>query len=32
MGDVSANAFDPKSPYTREQSIITSLLLYDIVK
>ena len=32
MGGVGNNTFAPKSPYTREQSIITIMRLYDIVK
>ena len=32
MGGVGNNTFEPKSPYTREQSIVTILRLYDVVK
>ena len=32
MGGVGNNTFAPKSDYTREQSIITIMRLFDIVK
>ena len=32
MGGVGNNTFAPKDPYTREQSIITIMRLYDVVK
>ncbi|MCL2153792.1 MAG: S-layer homology domain-containing protein, partial [Oscillospiraceae bacterium] len=32
MGGVGANTFSPKSPYTREQSIMTIWRLFVIVK
>ncbi|MCL2099856.1 MAG: S-layer homology domain-containing protein [Oscillospiraceae bacterium] len=32
MGGVGSNTFSPQGPYTREQSIITIMRLYDIVK
>jgi hypothetical protein len=32
MGGIGDNTFAPKEPYTREQSIITIMRLYDIVK
>jgi uncharacterized protein YkwD len=32
MGSVGANKFDPKGPYTREQSIVTIMRIYDLVK
>jgi hypothetical protein len=32
MGGVGENRFSPKGDYTREQSIVTMLRLYDIVK
>jgi hypothetical protein len=31
MGGVGNNTFAPKSPYTREQSIYTLMLLYDVI-
>ena len=32
MGGVGDNRFSPKSPYTREQSIVTILRLYNVLK
>jgi len=32
MGGVGNNTFAPKSDYTREQSIMTMMRLFDIVK
>jgi hypothetical protein len=32
MGGVGSNTFDPQGAYTREQSIVTILRLYDVVK
>ena len=32
MGGVGENMFSPKGPYTREQSIVTIMRLYDILK
>jgi hypothetical protein len=31
MGGVGENTFAPKSPYTREQSILTMMRLWDVV-
>jgi hypothetical protein len=31
MGGVGENTFAPKSPYTREQSIITALKLFELM-
>ena len=32
MGGVGNNTFAPKDPYTREQSIITVMRMFDVVK
>ena len=32
MGGVGNNTFAPRDPYTREQSIVTMLRLYNVVK